>query len=150
MIQFIIDGNNLIGKLAELKKIQKKDKQSSREKLVFMLDRYFETKKLRVSLHLDGYPGDHIGANRMHIVYSENKTADEKIKLEIDKSKNKRLLSIVTSDRNLMEYARVNSCKVIKSENFVKELTRTKAENSEEKIAENISPDEIKKLFGVE
>jgi hypothetical protein len=44
MISFIIDGNNLIGKIKSLMDLQKKDKQASREKLVLILDRYFLAK----------------------------------------------------------------------------------------------------------
>ncbi len=41
LITYIIDGNNLIGKIASLMNLQKKDKQASREKLIYILDRYF-------------------------------------------------------------------------------------------------------------
>ena len=53
MLSYIIDGNNLIGKISSLMSLQKKDKQASREKLVFLLDRYFSQKKANVTLNLD-------------------------------------------------------------------------------------------------
>lgn len=53
MRHYIIDGNNLIGKIASLQKLQKKNKQSSREKLAFILESYFLGKpNNKVSLHL--------------------------------------------------------------------------------------------------
>ncbi|MBE0551913.1 MAG: hypothetical protein IH619_06000, partial [Ignavibacterium sp.] len=60
MLNYIIDGNNLMGKIPSLMGLQKKDKQASREKLVYMLDRYFIQKQANVSLHLDGHPGNRI------------------------------------------------------------------------------------------
>ena len=63
--------------------LQKKDKQASREKLVYILDRYFISKKANVTLHLDGHPAGRVSSSKMKIVYSENLTADEKIKKQI-------------------------------------------------------------------
>jgi predicted RNA-binding protein with PIN domain len=56
MKQYIIDGNNLIGKIPSLNILQKKDKQGSREKLAFMVDNYFSQKNAKVFLHFDGHP----------------------------------------------------------------------------------------------
>ena len=46
MKHFIIDGNNVIGKIKFLKSIQKSNKQQSRRKLAFLIDNYFHAKKL--------------------------------------------------------------------------------------------------------
>ncbi|MHB9041277.1 MAG: NYN domain-containing protein, partial [Melioribacteraceae bacterium] len=56
MNYYIIDGNNLIGRIKSLQQLQKKDKQASREKLIYFLNRYFTGKKVKLSLHLDGHP----------------------------------------------------------------------------------------------
>ncbi len=45
MLHYIIDGNNLIGKIKRFSSLQKKDKQTAREKLAFYVDRYFIFKK---------------------------------------------------------------------------------------------------------
>ena len=76
MKQYIIDGNNLIGKIPSLKILQKKDKQRSREKLEFMIDNYFNKKNAKVFLHFDGHPKESIRINNATIVYSKNLTAD--------------------------------------------------------------------------
>ena len=55
MLHYIIDGNNLIGKIKHFSNIQKKDKQAAREKLALFLDRYFISKKAKVTLHFDGF-----------------------------------------------------------------------------------------------
>ena len=106
MLNYIIDGNNLIGKIASLMSLQKKDKQASREKLVYILDRYFISKKANVTLHLDGHPAGRVSSSKMKIVYSENLTADEKIKKQISQSKSPRNIIVVTSDSNLAQFAK--------------------------------------------
>ena len=126
MKQYIIDGNNLIGKLPTLKILQKKDKQGSREKLAFMIDNYFSAKNVKVFLHFDGHPKEPIRINNANIVYSKNLSADEKIKNQVGNSKNPRNIIVITSDNNLAEYARVCSSAVIKCEEFAKDILHSK------------------------
>lgn len=131
--------------------LQKKDKQASREKLVYILDRYFVDKKVNVTLHLDGHPGERINSSKMRIVYSENLTADEKIKLQISQSKSPRSITIVTSDSNLAQFAKVCSAKIISSEEFAAEISKSNNALDEEGIIKSINNiDEFKKLFGVD
>ena len=151
MLTYIIDGNNLIGKISSLMNLQKKDKQASREKLVYILDRYFVQKKANVSLHLDGHPGGRINSSKMKIVYSENLTADEKIKKQISQSKTPRSIIVITSDSNLAQFARVCSNTVVSSDEFAAEIKKSTSNSDEEaKINSMNNIDEFKKLFGVD
>lgn len=147
--KYIIDGNNLIGKIKELWALQQKEKQLSRVKLVKYLDQYFANKNVEISLHLDGFAVDPIPSSKIKINYSDNKTADSKIKNEIDNSKNPKVIAVVSSDHNVQDYARVNSCTIIKSEDFTKKMKGNKTRKSKEDIAKLISNDEIKKLFDI-
>ena len=149
MLTYIIDGNNLIGKISSLINLQKKDKQASREKLVFMLDRYFVNKKANVFLHFDGHPNLKINSSRMKIVYSENQTADDKIKKQISHSKSPRNLVVVTSDSNLAQFAKVCSCTVNSSDDFAAEINKSSGNLDEQSIIDSMNNiDEFKKLFG--
>ena len=131
--------------------LQKKDKQASREKLVYMLDRYFSNKKANVSLHLDGHPNSKINSSKMKIIYSENKTADDKIKKQISQSNSPRNLIVVTSDSNLAQFAKVCSCIVNSSDNFAAEINKSVRNLDEQsKIDSMNNIDEFKKLFGTE
>jgi predicted RNA-binding protein with PIN domain len=151
LLNYIIDGNNLIGKIASLMNLQKKDKQASREKLVYTLDRYFLNKKANVTLHLDGHPAEKINSSKMKIVYSENQTADEKIKNQISLSKSPRNIIVVTSDSNLAQFAKVCSTTVIPSDEFAVEINKSGDRFDEESIIKSIDNiDEFKKLFGVD
>lgn len=149
MLHYIIDGNNLIGKIKFLYKIQSADRQGSREKLIFLLDRYFSDKKATISVHLDGFQKLPINASRVKIIYSDKLTADEKIKKQIETISSRKNILVVTSDSNLAEFARVCSCKVISSEDFAVSIKNMNSEDDEEakvKAIDNV--EEFKKLFG--
>ena len=130
--------------------LQKKDKQASREKLVFLLDRYFLKKKVNITLHFDGFPNIAINSSKLKIVYSENQTADEKIKKQISESKSARNITLITSDANLAQFAKVCSCKIISSEELAEEINKSNSALDEQSIIDSINNvDEFKKLFGV-
>jgi len=147
---YIIDGNNLIGKIPQLWRMQKKDKQSSRSGLVFQLEIYFHQKKIRVSLHFDGFQNEVIRGKGIKITYSNNTSADNKIKDEISLYNNPKLITVVSSDLNVQDFARVNSCSIIKSEQFAREMDKKEVIEDEEQIISEIDNDEMKKLFGIE
>jgi len=147
---YIIDGNNLIGKIKILNQIQKKNKQQSREKLAFMLGRYFIRRKASVSLHFDGFENNVIKVSAIKIIYSGSSSADEKIKREIERSKNPKNYILVTSDANLAEFGRVCSCQLIKSEEFARQLLSLNSIDEEQSRIDAInSAEEFKKLFGI-
>ncbi len=149
MRHFIIDGNNLIGKMPALKS---KDKTSERENLAFILERYFSKKKNKVSLHFDGHQSVPIKVSGIKIYYSGSRTADEMIKQEIERSDNQKNIIVITSDNNLKEFARVCSCSVINSEDFNSDINTLNDKSEESKIIEFLSrqTDEFKKLFNVD
>jgi len=148
MKHYIIDGNNLIGKINFLYKMQQKDRQHSREKLAFMIDNYFYDKKVKVTIHFDGFKNLPIKLNQAKIVYSDRKTADDKIKNQIELANNRKNLVVVTSDNNIQEFARVCSCTTIKSEEFARTIQSKKQDDEKEIIEKmNNNIDEWEKLF---
>jgi len=150
MKHYIIDGNNLIGKIKKLSKIHVKDKIRSREQLAFIIERSIKLKKAEVSLHFDGFADLPINIPHIKIIYSENSSADTKIKQQIEKSKNPRNLIVVTSDNNLQQFGKVCGCTVMKSEEFSAQFLVEDEKLEEESRIKNIDDDEeFKKLFGV-
>lgn len=147
MISYIIDGNNLIGKSKSLMKLQKVDKQASREKLVLILDRYFFNKKHSVTVHFDGFEGKKINSSKTKIIYSQNLTADEKIKNQIESTKSRKNTVVVTSDNNVAEFARVCSCKVISSEEFLLMIEDYNKVDDEEARISKMKNEDFIKLF---
>lgn len=131
MTHYIIDGNNLIGRSKMLKEVHSKDKQRSRAELVSMLNSYFAGKKLSITLHLDGFKNLTLSLSKGKIVYSDKQSSDTKIREEISKSRNPKLITLVSSDRPLADFARVNSCSIVKSEDFIKMMDVKKEANEE-------------------
>ncbi len=146
---YIIDGNNLIGKINRLADLQKKDPLLTRDKLNVILTNYFEGKKVSVSLHYDGYESFVNKTNNIKIFFSGSRTADELIKDEIMRYKNPKLICVVSSDKNIIEFSHVNSCYVKTGESFAKEIFQRNKVDIEEKIVKSISSEEIKRMFGV-
>lgn len=149
MIHYIIDGNNLIGKIGYLKELQRKDRQSSREELTNFLNRYFAGKKIKLTLHFDGFPNTAINVSKGRIVYSEKYTSDYMIRGEIDNSKNPKLITLISSDNSLINFAHANSCSVIKSEDFYKQIEKSMEKNEESEKVKQLEKekDEFIKLF---
>ena len=147
MKQYLIDGNNVIGKMADLKKLQQTDPQASRERLAHIIDRFFSGKKFKVYLHFDGHPKDAIRTGKIRIVYSHDLSADTEIRRQIENSKNPKHFIVVTSDRALSEFAKVCSCTVEASESLIQKIIDSNRSDIEEDIINDISDDEIKRLF---
>ncbi|KAF0152467.1 MAG: hypothetical protein FD143_1105 [Ignavibacteria bacterium] len=138
MNHYIIDGNNLIGKVKSLSAANKKEPQLSREGLVSLLNGFFAGKKCNITLHLDGYANKPLFLSKGKIVYSDKRASDYFIKQEIDQSKNRKLLILVSSDHNLINYAKVNSCSVVKSEDFSKQIFSREEVNQETKALKEL------------
>jgi len=148
MKTYIIDGNNLIGKIKFIKQLQLKDKQASREKLAFIINKYFAGKNIKVFLYFDGYENLSIPSSKSKIIYSGSKSADELIKQQIENSRNPRNIVMVSSDNNLSQFAKVCGCDILLSEKFASEMSSSNFINEEEEREKSIDKDEIKKLFG--
>lgn len=149
MIHYIIDGNNLIGKIPRLYELHLKDKQLSRSELVAILNSYFAGKKINLTLHLDGFKNLPLNLSKGKIVYSNQITSDAKIKDEISESRNPKLITLITTDRLLSDFARSNSCSVIKSEEFVKMIKEKNEKNEEVQKIKDLENDNeyFKKIF---
>lgn len=151
MKSYLIDGNNLMGKINNIKKIQGKDKQLARERLVMLIEKYFNKRNVKVYLHFDGFPNTPLSLSNGKIIYSENYKADKKIKEQIEITKNRKNLIVISSDHEIQDFARVCSCDVLSSEGFAKELISKKDINEEEKRIKAINDiEEFKKLFGAD
>ena len=140
-----------MGKISTIKKIQIKDKQLARERLVMMIEKHFSKRKVKVFLHFDGFQNNPLSLSKGKIIYSEKSKADKKIKEQIEITKNRRNLIVISSDHEIQDFARVCSCDVLTSEEFAKDLTSGKNINEEEnRIKEMNDVEEFKKLFGAD
>ena len=152
MKTFLIDGNNLIGKITRLRRaLQQKDKQASREQLVFLLDKYFKAQKNKGVVYFDGFQSTAIASDFLKIKYSQKQTADDLIRADISNAANRKNLTVITSDLALAGFAKACSTEVIKSEVFAKQALQSKSGEDETGIIDKLANQtaEFKKLFGV-
>jgi len=150
MIHYIIDGNNVIGKIPELVKFQKKDKQRAREQLVYLLQNYFHNKTIGLTLHFDGYENIPLRLSKGKIVYSGKKAADYFIRENVEVIKNRKNITLVTSDNELKNFGKACGCRVISSEDFVAMLNKGKTVDKEKpEIGSKSDIEEFKRLFDV-
>jgi predicted RNA-binding protein with PIN domain len=150
MKEYVIDGNNLIHKIGNLATLQKKDPQSSREKLALRLEGYFASKKVKVYLYFDGHENLPIRTGKVKVLYSGSRIADEGIRKHIERASNPRNIVLVSSDDEIKRLAHACSAEVIKSEEFAKLILSKNEEDEEEKRIRGLDDDEFKKLFGVD
>ena len=55
MKHYIVDGNNVIHKVKAFSKFINTDKQSPREKLIFMIENFFQGRTFKITIHYDGF-----------------------------------------------------------------------------------------------
>ena len=149
MNHYIIDGNNLIGRIKFLQMIQKKDKQESRAGLVNLLNRHFAGKKLKLTLHFDGHQNLPLSVLKGKIEYSKNDQSDNLIRREIENSGSPRLIVLITSDHSLMNFGKVCGCTVISSDDFYRTIQSSSERDDEEAKISQLSNEksEFLKLF---
>lgn len=120
---FLIDGYNLAHKLVI--KVTKDNLQQVREKVCREVSKYVSQKKCRVTLVFDGRGV--LGTTEHHraidVVYTASgENADARIKKMIDEAHSKSTLCVVSSDNEILRYAKVSRAQTMRSETFLAEL----------------------------
>jgi predicted RNA-binding protein with PIN domain len=146
---YLIDGNNLIGHIPYLRLGDPKSKHH----LVAQLMVFQRIKKRKVILVFDGPPdlkllGDKYRSKKFLILYPSNEeNADAVIETWIEKQTNFKQFTVVSSDREIKAFARMNKTKVIDCDNFYKELKsvlkKFKIKKSMKKPQNRLSPLEV-------
>lgn len=154
MQHFIIDGYNLIHAIPSLKKTLTHDAQSARELLIHSVAQLTHRRKFRCTIVFDGSSPANTSKQSphapVHVVYSFPQSADAKIKQMIEQSKNRSSLVIISSDREILNFARVCSCETHTSAHFANLLSQsfdTGAEKSDVSLSQS-QINEWLKLFG--
>lgn len=152
-LHYIIDGYNLIHTIPSLKKTLVHDAESARELLIHSIAQLTHSKKFRGTVVFDGAapagtkPSPHAP---VHVLYSFPLSADAKIKQMIEHSQNRRLLVIISSDREILHFAKICSCETHTSKHFANLLAQVDDAVTEKSEA-SLSPSQINewlKIFG--
>ena len=151
---YIIDGYNVIHAIPTLKKLLAHDGSQAREQLIFLVSRLTFKRKFRCTIVFDGArphePHPSSTHSPLHNVFSAPQSADARIKSMIDQSKNRTLLVIVSSDREILSYARECSCSTYTSKYF-SNLLFEEPDRGEEKDPTALSKGQVEewlKIFG--
>ncbi|MFA5403652.1 MAG: NYN domain-containing protein [Ignavibacteria bacterium] len=143
MKTIIIDSNNLIHKISELKKLFSENPESAQLTLIESV-KYKVNRNYKLIFVFDGFSN----IKRNYVVLSGYKTADDVIKKYIEENYSKKTLTIVSSDTEIQRLAKVCGCEVKKSEDFWKELnpSPTKGKNINQLLyKDGEKPDRISK-----
>lgn len=151
---FIIDGYNVIHAIPSLRKTLAHDAQSAREMLIHSVAQLTHRRKFRCTIVFDG--SSPIDSSKqsphapVHVIYSFPQIADAKIKQMIEQSKNRSQLVIISSDREILNFAKVCSCQTHSSKHFANLLSQSD-DTGTEKSDVSLSQSQINewlKLFG--
>lgn len=157
-MSYLIDGNNLIGRLPEIDP----EAPDARMQLLRWLAAFRNRpgqKARRLTVVFDGAPEPNFPDGSVfqgvHIIYSlPNSTADARIKQKVEQHKDRRGLTVVTSDRELYNYVRACGAQAITCEQFVERLwTAVASSDSDEKEEVHLDAQEIDqwmRYFGIE
>jgi len=137
MKKIIIDGYNLIHSIPKLKNKLNSDLESARNDLTDMLFRYKNKKKVDITVVFDGRAGSIESKDRKKgiVVYFSHapEKADQVIKRLIDKNEKEKGVMVVSSDREIFDYAKMCGLKRVRSDNFTDKLLSLQTKSSTSK-----------------
>jgi len=116
---YLVDGNNVIGQRVGWHR----DKEGARRRLLEELAQLVRIRKIRLSVVFDGQPDrafpDGSSYRGVKVFYARpGSDADTRLVELVEGSRERRNLTVVTSDRQLTARIRVNGVKVIRSGEF--------------------------------
>ncbi|HVP90787.1 MAG TPA: NYN domain-containing protein [Terriglobales bacterium] len=145
---YLIDGNNLLGRVAP----EELRQRSGRDTLVVKLLAFQKVTRTRIHLVFDGNPErerSEVPVNpKFTILYpGEGQTADDVIEDVVRRLTDRRRFFVVSSDRAVREFAKENGVAAVTSEEFAKDLKAALKERKKQKELEkhvrNPSPLEV-------
>lgn len=148
--KIIIDAWNVIWKIPELVEFIPDELALARQRFNFLLQNYFQGKKIIYKIFYDGQPGiiqTYSENRKQDVVFSKNpEKADQKIInfLKIQKSPGQ--WTVITSDNELIMKVKNQGATAFRSEEFIKKLNKRNLEKSLNPEKENpkVSKDDMK------
>lgn len=153
---YLIDGNNVIGQRGKGYEDWFSDKPASRRRLLDDLARLARVKKLRLTVVFDGAPDSAFpeasSFRGVKVFYArQNSDADTRIVEMAEAERNKKNMTVVTSDGKLTARVRVCGVKVMRSGDFrqmMEDAVETTGGN--ERLVAEEETDDWLRYFGVD
>jgi predicted RNA-binding protein with PIN domain len=154
---YLVDGNNVMAQRVGWHR----DKPGARRDLLDALARFAQAKGMRVAVVFDGAPEQHFpdgsGFRGVRVYYGERgSNADERIKQMAEATRERRTLTVVTSDRALADYVRRLGVQVLRAGEFRRRiddtLTKTDKRAKESEAPTGVASEEVDgwmRYFGV-
>lgn len=124
--RYVVDGYNLIHKLPDLKALVDSDLERSRDRLVDRLAGFALSRRVRVTVVFDGRGLSQprgVGPRGVEVVYSRApENADARIKSLIERQRNVRSWTVVSSDNSIVRFARDYGAQTIGADGFAQLL----------------------------
>ncbi len=153
--QLLIDGYNLLFQNPELRKILERDLEKARRILIDQLEEYAGKNNLHILIVFDGddkiNPCDE-SKSRVEVCFSESpEKADPLIKRLLKKTKKNHDFTVVTSDNEISNYAKLCGISVTSSQKFAEQISTHFFNGVEKKYSHSMTNAELTEwmnLFG--
>ena len=154
--QLLVDGYNLLHQIPKIKQELDIDAENARAQLLHRLSSYAQKNKLKIIVIFDGHRTTNAPQKKylgVSVKYSKNESADAIIKRMVDTPRSSEKPLVITSDREIIDFARHCGAKSKTSQEFAKEITTPKPKKIryENKYDPPMSKREVKEwmhLFG--
>jgi predicted RNA-binding protein with PIN domain len=132
VVQYIVDGYNLVHKIPEIKS----SSAPCSELLTFIYkNKLTGSSRNDVWVVFDGgRPPYHINNFQYRVIFSGQESADDRIIKKAEQAKNKKQIIVVTDDRQLAYRARSLGGKSIRVDEFISKIKRKKKKEKKEEI----------------
>lgn len=145
---YLIDGNNLMPHV----------QAATRRELLEKVSQFAQIERVKVSVIFDGaeeqsFP-DGARYKGVNVFYSKGfADADGRIKNFVESSKNRRALTVVSSDNALINFCRARGTKIVRSPEFRREIEITEINQIESTRHRGVKNDDISdwlRYFGID
>ena len=145
----LIDGYNMILRLENIANNQLNDLEKAREQLISRLEIYRNVKNIDITIVFDGAqiaqsPAQSPKRNIKVLFSPPSTTADGVIKILVRQEANPRDLTVVSSDKDVADFAQISGCLVLSVEDFQIRLNKISDNFTyDDKYDHNLSKQEI-------
>lgn len=148
-MRYIIDGYNMIRKIDALRAHDAKSLEKGRQALIAKLSRFRIESNAEITVVFDGQRSSMTSQSGITVRFSNlpNK-ADEMIKRLVDQNKKAQETTVVSSDNEVMWYAKGCGCKTERSDEFYKKISRSKTAGIIKDLEEKNDPQLSSKDIG--
>jgi predicted RNA-binding protein with PIN domain len=144
-LQFLLDGYNIIKQYDDLAELAL---DKGRERLIGMIERSPLGVGNDFVVIFDGRPGLNrpAGSPRVKVLFTEEQTADERIKVLVVEARQPRTIVVVTNDRDIQYHVRTLGAAVWSVQDFLLRINRRPDQESRLARGKNSGQREVKNI----